>query len=273
MLNAKTAIGAALAGAFLLGALAVGYSAAQPKNNEPKASHAKVSASFSETQEQEIGDIVRAYLMENPEVIIEAVEAYRIKAQMEQAERAKTAAKQNLTLLLDPATSHVAGKNPDAAKVAIIEFYDYHCGYCKSAAGPIRDVLKKDADVKVVFRELPIIREESGYPAEMALAARENEKFLDFHFDMLGSSGLLSEARVDEMARKHGLDVAAMKKEINSGAIPAMIEANTMLAAEMDMNGTPAFIVASLNGEYLDVMVGWSEARLRDMIAQAKKAS
>ncbi len=272
MLNAKTAIGAALAGAFALGALAVGYSAAQQKDEKPKASHAKVSTSFSETEEEEIGDIVRAYLMENPEVIIEAVEAYRVQLQLAEVDRAKTAAAQNLALLLDPATSHVAGKNPDTAKIAVIEMYDYHCGYCKRAAPLITDVLKKDADVKIVFRELPILREESAYAAEMALAARDDKKFLDFHFDMLGASGVLTEDRVDAMAKKHGLDVAAMKKEIASGAIPDMIQANHLLAQEMGVDGTPAFIVATLDGSYVDVMIGWSEERLKDMIAEAKQA-
>ncbi len=272
MLNAKTAIGAALAGAFALGALAVGYSAAQQKE-EPKASHAKVSTSFSETEEEEIGDIVRAYLMDNPEVIIEAVEAYRVQLQMAEADRAKTVATENLALLLDPATSHVAGKNPEDAKVAVIEMYDYHCGYCKRAAPLINDVLKKDADVKMVFRELPILREESAYAAEMALAARNDEKFLDFHFDLLGASGVLTEERVDAMAKKHGLDVAAMKKEIASGAVPDMIQANHMLAQEMGVDGTPAFIVARTDGAFVDVMIGWSEERLKEMIAEAKKAS
>ncbi|WP_375207972.1 DsbA family protein [Hyphococcus sp.] len=276
MLNAKTAIGAALAGSFLLGALAVGYSAAQQKNEDaPKASssHAQLNTSFSDTQEEEIGEIVRAYLMDNPEVIIEAVEAYRLKMQMAESDRAKTAATENMALLLDPATSHVAGKNPDEATVAVIEMYDYHCGYCKRAAPLIKDVLKNDAEVKVVFRELPILREESAYAAEMALAARDNEKFVDFHFDMLDSSGVLTKERVDKMARKHGLDVAAMNKAIESGAIPSMIDANHLLAQEMGVDGTPAFIVASTDGAYVEIMMGWSEERLKEMIKEAKNAS
>ena len=101
--------------------------------------------------------------------------------QMAESDRAKTAATQNMALLLDPATSHVAGKNPDEATVAVIEMYDYHCGYCKRAAPLIKDVLKNDAEVKVVFRELPILREESAYAAEMALAARDNEKKIVIH--------------------------------------------------------------------------------------------
>lgn len=270
--NTKIAIGAALAGSFLLGALAVGYSAAQQKETAPKVSHAQVSTSFSELQEEEIGEIVRAYLMENPEVIIEAVNAYSVEQRMAEVERAKTAAKENIRLLLDPATSHVAGKKPETAKVAVIELYDYHCGYCKTAAGLVKDVVNKDADVKIVFRELPILREESAYAAEMALAARDSDKFLDFHFDMLGSSGVLTKDRVDGLARKHGLDVKKMNAEIDSGSIPDMIEANHLLAQEMGVDGTPAFIVTSTNGAFVDVMVGWSEENLRAMINEAKKA-
>jgi protein-disulfide isomerase len=236
------------------------------------APHENLKTSFSDLQEEEIGEIVRAYLMDNPEVIIEAVNLYSVQQRMAEAERTKTEAAANLPQLLDASTSFVAGKNPAAAKVAIIEMYDYHCGYCKRAGGLMQDMVKKDADVKVVFRELPILREESGYAAEMALASRDQGKFLDFHFDLLASSGVLTKARVDEIARKHGLDVAKMNAEIDSGAIPGMIETNHMLAQKMGIDGTPAFIIASTNGAYIDTVIGFDKEALEAKIKEAKAA-
>ncbi len=272
MLQSKTAIGAALAGAFLLGAIAIGYSAAQPKNNISSEAANNPQTSFSDKQEDEIGEIVRAYLMENPEVIIEAVNAYSAQQRMAEAERAKTEAAASLPQLLDATTSFVAGKNPDRATVAIIEMYDYHCGYCKTAAGLVKDLIKNDADVKVVFRELPILREESEYASEMALAARDQGKFLDFHFELLAASGVLTKARVDDLARKHGLDVEKMTADINAGAIPNMIETNHILAQRMGIDGTPAFIIASMNGAYIDTVIGFDQQALRAKIKEAKAA-
>lgn len=270
MLKTKTAIGAALAGAFLLGAIAVGYSAAQPKSSAPAE---KGNTSFSELQEEEIGEIIRAYLMENPEVIIEAVNAYSAEQRLAAVERTKTAAADNLPRLLDASTSYVAGKAPDKAKVAVIELYDYHCGYCKRAAGLVQDMVEKDADVKVVFRELPILREESDYAAEMALAAKEQGKFLDFHFALLESSGVLTKERVHSIAKKQGLDVAKMEAAVKDGAIANIIATNYQMAQELGVDGTPAFIIASLNGDYIDVVAGFDPNMIEASIAEAKRAA
>lgn len=274
MLNNKIAMGGALAGALALGALAVSYSNAQQDTPEIRsvAPQEKPNTSFSELQEDEIGMIVRAYLMDNPEVIIEAVNAYSLKQRMAEVERARTEAAANLPMLLDASTSFIAGKSPDRATVAVIEMYDYHCGYCKRAGGLVKDMVKKDGDVKVVFRELPILKEESGYAAEMALASREQGKFLEMHFDMLESSGVLTKDRVDALARKHGLDVAKMNAEIESGSIPNMIETNHRLAAQMGIDGTPAFIIASTNGAYIDVVTGFDPDAISAKIKEAKAA-
>ena len=272
MVQTKTAIGAALAGAFVLGAIAIGYSSAQPKSNMPTVQKETLETSFSELQEEEIGEIIRAYLMDNPEVIIEAVNAYSLEQRMAAVERTKVAAAENLPLLLDATSSFVAGKNPAAAKVAVIEMYDYHCGYCKRATPLVNDLLKKDSDVKVVFRELPILKQESGYAAEMALAARDQGKFLEFHFAMMDASGTLTKDRVDELARKHGLDVAKMNALIDSGEIPTMIEENHQMAADLGIDGTPAFIIASVDGKYIDVVTGFDPDTIEAKIKEAKAA-
>ncbi|MEO1136029.1 MAG: DsbA family protein [Pseudomonadota bacterium] len=270
MLKTKSAIGAALAGAFLLGAIVVGYSAAQPKSTAP--AH-KAGGSFNELQEEEIGQIIRDYLMENPEVIIEAVNAYSAEQRLAEVERSKAAAANNLPRLLDASTAYVAGKSPDKAKVAVIEMYDYHCGYCKRAAGLVRELAKDDAEVKVVFRELPILREESDYAAEMALAAKEQGKFLDFHFALLEASGVLTKDRVHSIAEKHGLNVEKMIASIEDGAIPNMIETNYQMAQELGVDGTPAFIIASLNGDYIDVVAGFDPNMIQAKIDEAKQAA
>lgn len=280
MLNTKFAIGAALAGAFVLGALAVAYSSAQQDREpaEEAASHApsqseQLETSFSDAEEEDIRNLVRAYLLDHPEVIVEAVNVYSQRQRLADEERTRIGAVENLEYLLDPETSYIAGKNPEKAKVAVIELYDYHCGYCKRAAGFVKKIADSDADVKVVFRELPILREESGYAAEMSLAARDQGKFLDFHFAMLNSSGVLTKERVQKIAREQGLDVEQLEATIEEKNIVEMIANNHALADALGLDYTPAFIIASTNGEYVEVVGGARQDLVEEKIKEAKKAA
>lgn len=264
MLNAKIAIGAALAGSFILGASVIGLSSA---------SSDKQKTGFSEAQEQEIGEIVRAYLMENPEVIFESVNAYQERERIAAAERTRVAALSNLDQLLDPETAYVSGKDVSNAKVAVIELFDYHCGFCKRAVGLVQDMAEQDEDVKVVFRELPILRQESEIAAQMALAAREQGKFLDLHFAMMEAPGVLTKERIKDIAEDQGLDVAKLEAAARKPEIDVAIETNLSLAQELGVDGTPAFIIASTNGEYLEVIEGFRPDEVIAKIEEAKKAA
>jgi len=256
-----------------LGATLVSFSSAQPEQTQSKAPKERVSTAFSDLEEDEIGKIVRAYLMDNPEVIIEAVNEYQSRLQTAAEEQAKDLAAANLDRLLDPKTSFIAGKNISKSKVAVIELYDYHCGFCKRAAGMLNDMAKSDTSLQVIFRELPILREESDYAAEMSLAAREQGKFQKFHMAMMQSSGVLTKERVQDLARKQGLDVEKMEQAISIGEIGFAISENHDIARQMATDGTPTFVVASLNGEYVEVVTGFRPEELQEKIAAAKKAA
>lgn len=280
MLNTKIATGAALAGAFVLGAIAVAFSSAQQDRApvEDEASHAPTQSelletSFSDAEEEDIRNLVRAYLLDNPEIIVEAVKIYSERERLAVEERVRMSAAQNIEYLLDPETSYVAGKNPEKAKVAVIELYDYHCGYCKRAAGFVKELANSDKDVKVVFRELPILREESGYAAEMSLAARDQDKFLDFHFAMLNASGVLTKERVQQIAREQGLDVDKLEATIEEKNIVEMIANNHALADALGVDYTPAFIVATTDGKFVEVIGGNRQDLVREKIKEAKKAA
>ena len=273
MNSIKIAIGAALVGGIILGATAIGFSSAQPEETQSKAPKEQVSSSFSQLEEDEIGKIVRAYLMENPEVIIEAVNEYQARLQIAAEEQARLLAAENLDRLLDPRTSFVGGKNPAKAKIAVIELYDYHCGFCKRAAGMMNEMARSDASIQVIMRELPILREESDYAAEMSLAARDQGKFMKFHMALMEAPGVLTKDRVQKIARDQGLDVAKMEAEIGNGEIGRSIQENHDIARQLGTDGTPTFVVASLNGDYVDVVTGFRQEELQEKIAAAKKAA
>lgn len=273
-MTVKLAIGAALAGAFALGATVVAISSAQDSSSAPVSTPPQkdVSSSFSQMEEEEIRGIVYDYLMSNPEVIIEAVNAFSARERQLAEVRARENAKANLAALVDPKNGYVAGKNPENAKVTVIELFDYHCSFCKRAAPLMKEMAENDEDIKVVFRELPILREESDYAAEMSLAARDQGKFLDLHFALMKASGVLTKDRVHDFAQKQGLDLNKMQKARQQASVPAAIIETHELAAEMGVEGTPAFIVASADGSYVDVVQGFRPQELVKKIEAAKQA-
>ncbi len=286
----KLGIGAALAGAFALGVTVVAFSVAQPTTggasqsaaNEDGArrvaapltvtDRAPLETSFSDLQEDEIRALVHEYLMTNPEVIIEAVNEYSRRQYEISQRRAEDGARKHLAALLDPEHGFVAGKNPDKAKVAVIEVFDYHCSYCKRAAPLVKALMEKEKDIKVVFREYPILREESDYAAEIALAAREQGKFIDMHFAMMEAPGTLTKDRIASIAKKEGVNFGKLEKARQDPSVAVAISETLKIVRDMGVDGTPAFIVASLEGDYVSVIQGFDPEKLMQSIDEARAA-
>ncbi len=271
-LNSKIGIGAALIGAFMLGVLVVAYSSAQTETTQSKAP-SSIETSFSDLQEEEIRALVRDYLLTNPEVIIEAVNEYSARERRLAQAQAKETAAENLSALLDPRHGFVTGKNPKKAKVAVVELFDYHCTFCKRAAPLIKEIAERDADVKVVFRELPILRKESDYAAEMSLAARDQGKFLDLHFALMDAKGVLTKERVHGFAKDVGINVDKLQKSREKAEISEAITETHNIAAQMGVDGTPAFVVAAVDGSYVDIVTGFRPEELIQKIEEAKRAA
>ena len=273
MTRTKIAIGGALVGSFILGAGFMAYSSAQEEPVQSMAPRERVSTSFSGLEEEEIGAIIRDYLMENPEVIIEAVNAYSERERLAEETRTRENAVANLDALLSAEHGFVAGKNPGRAKVAVIEMYDYHCGFCKRASPLVKEMTERDEDVKVIFRELPILREESNYAAEVSLAAREQDKFLDLHFALMDAKGVLTKERIYEIAENQGINVTKLDSESRQPKVEQAIINTRFIADEVGINGTPAFIVAAVDGSYIEVVTGFRPNELLEKIDAAKASS
>ncbi len=287
----KWGIGAALFGAFTLGGISmVTFSTAQPSSANgageaaPDAGErvsvpvrvsdrAPVETSFSDRQEDEIRALVREYLMTNPEVIIESVNEFSRLQHVRSQQRAVDGARENLSRLLDPEHGFVAVDNPEKAKVAVIELFDYHCGYCKRAAPLMKSLMKNEKDVKVVYREYPIFGEKSELAAEMSLAAREQGKFLDLHFAMMEASGDLTKDRIRTIAKKNGVDFSRLEKGREDPNVRESIVETLNIVREMGVDGTPAFVVASLDGEYVNVVQGFDTRELIESIEDARAAA
>jgi len=212
-----------------------------------------------------IEQIVRDTIREDPSIIVEALNLYS-------ENHVRDAARSHLPQLLSEESGFIAGKNTAAAKVAVIEFFDYHCGFCKQSAGFIRDLIKSDAGVKVSFREYPILREESEIASRYALAARAQGKYQELHFAMLNETGVITEARIKELAGKLGIDVKRLEEDRNDPAFDRIFDEDRRAARDIGIDGTPTFIVATLDGSFVEVIPGNRPDEVKAAIAAAKKA-
>ncbi|MEM9170670.1 MAG: DsbA family protein [Pseudomonadota bacterium] len=280
----KPLIAGAAATAFL-GALVFGFSAARTDDTQsaepadsasaPESAAPQDAAAegvFNQAQEDRIGALVRAYLVANPDVLVEAFQALETRDRERKRAQLTAGARANFDKLAGGEAGFVTPARNDA-DVVVIEFFDYHCIYCKGAADLVRDLVKDDEDVKIVFQELPIVREESQLAAAYALAARAQDKYVDVHFALMEAKGVLDEPRLRTIVEKQGVDLKALGKPGEDKRIASALEASKGVAAEIGLTGTPAFIVASADGAYLNVIDGFNEDSILESVESARRAA
>ena len=184
--------------------------------------------------------VVRDYLLKNPAIIGEAMQALKAQAEAKKQDAAAQALKQHRDELLQNAHSPVAG-NPKG-DITVVEFFDYNCGYCKPVALTVAALLNDDPNVRVVYKEFPILGPQSMVAARAALAAKRQGKYHEFHVAMM-SSVRADQNSVAEMARDLGLDYEKLVKDMKDPAINEQLERNYRLARAIGIHGTPAFVI------------------------------
>ena len=173
--------------------------------------------------------LVRSGLMEDPQILVDAADALRDK------QYAPTIATINAALTTPFATSWTGSREPD---VTVVEFYDYACPYCKASTGPLDRLTKEDSNVRVVYRELPILGPHSVTAARLALAASKAGRFRQFH-DAMFAAGRPSPETLAAAARAAGIS----PEPPADPAIEAEIRRNMQLAGQLGATGTPLFVI------------------------------
>jgi len=209
------------------------------------------AAEFSSTQRDEIGTIVREYLIAHPEVLQEAMAELDKRQQAAESEKHVAAVKDNANALFSSPNQVTLG-NPKG-DVTFVEFFDYNCGYCKHAMGDMLALLK-DPNLKVVLKEFPVLGPGSVEAAQVAVAVRMQDptgkKYLDFHQKLLGGRGQADKAHALAAAKDAGVDMARLEKDMASPEVKTTLTENFKLAESLGMNGTPSYVIGN------DVVVG-----------------
>lgn len=201
----------------------------------------QVAAAVGGLERAQIEEIVRAYLLENPEIMIEVQAALEQKMQLQQEEQLKLALANNAEQIFKASGAPVAG-NPDG-DVTVVEFFDYNCGFCRRALEGMSDLIEQDKNVKVVLKEMPIFGPDSEAAARIALAAGKQGKYWEVHRDLLTKPGRSNRAKAMKIAKDLGLDLAKLRADMNSPEVSGEIQRVQRLAQEMGIRGTPHFLI------------------------------
>jgi len=190
-----------------------------------------------------VREIVREYLLEQPEIIEEAIRELQARQQADRMARTRDALAANRTALVDHPMSPVSG-NPDG-DVTLVEFFDYQCGYCKRSLGTVVELIESDPELRIVWKDFPVLGEVSTFAALASMAAQKQGLYLEFHKALMGASGRLTEESVMETASRVGLDVERLQQDMADPEIVAYLQDTQRLAEELGIGGTPAFVIGN----------------------------
>jgi protein-disulfide isomerase len=222
------------------------------------------AAEITPEQRKAIEAIIHDYLMQNPEVLIEALREAEAKANSDaDVKAAQVLRDRRHEVFDDPATP--VGGNPKG-DVTVVEFFDYRCPYCKQVHPAIQKLLDQDPKLRFVYKEFPVLGEQSDIAAHAALAARLQGRYEPFHNAMMAAKGQITEELVYRIAGSIGLDVDRLKRDMTDPEIDRALSANRSLAKALDLRGTPGFVI----GDHI-VPGAIDLDALKSMVADARK--
>lgn len=199
------------------------------------------AGALTPAQAQEVLQLFRQYMSDHPEDIVGALEAYAEREESERNDQVhRTLAEGRAEIERDQGS--FVGGNPDG-DIAVAEFFDYRCSYCKRVHGTVQALLKKDRNLRFVYKEFPILGPDSVVAARAALAARRQGKYLPYHNALMTARGSLDRGRILEIAADVGLDVARLERDMTDPEIEKTIGRNHALAQRLNIGGTPAFVI------------------------------
>lgn len=197
---------------------------------------------FDDAQKEDIGKIVREYLLKNPEVILEAQQALEKKQMEERAAQAKAAVKDNQDAIFNSPTDLALG-NPKG-KISVVEFFDYNCGYCKRAVSDMDAVIKANPEVRFVLKEFPILGQDSveAHSVSYAFKLIAPEKYGEFHRALM-TGERATEASAIDVAKALGVTEEALRAKMAERPQDGSVREAYTLASKLGITGTPSYVI------------------------------
>ena len=195
--------------------------------------------------EKDVQGIIQKYIEENPQLIVDSFERYRLMQEyqkMQEASKRLGAIRDDLEN--DTRVPVMGNPNGD---VTVVEFFDFNCGYCKMMSSKVAEGVKNDGNIRWVMRDLPMLRPSSTTAAKAALAANKQGKYEELHIALMSHEGGLTDEDVKSIAAGIGLDMVQLEKDMDAPEIQDILNANRELAGKLELGGVPQFII----GDYI----------------------
>lgn len=211
----------------------------------------------------DVEKIVEDYILAHPETILKSVDDFQ---QRSLQEHQTTAVKNNSPALFEDETTPFIGNAK--GDVVLVEFFDYNCGYCKKAFHEMKELTDSDKNLKIMFKDFPILGPTSETSSKWALAAHKQNKYFEYHTQLMQNRQPITDELLAKIAKDVGMDVAKAKQDAESTDVLIQIEKNRTLATQMGLSGTPAFVI----GKEVIAGVATTE-QLRAKIDEVRKAA
>ncbi|MBT9245003.1 DsbA family protein [Gemmobacter fulvus] len=201
-------------------------------------------AAMTDAERDAFGAQVRAYLMENPEVLMEAIAVLEQRQQDDSAQADLALMAENKEAIFNDGVSWVGG-NPDG-DITMVEFIDYRCGYCRKSYEETEELVKTDGNIRFVVKEFPILGEGSMISSQFAIAVKQvagDAAYKKAHDALITLRGDATPEAMAALATELGLDSAEILAKMDTPEVMAVIQANHDLGTTLQINGTPSFII------------------------------
>ncbi|KFI30738.1 DsbA family protein [Paenirhodobacter enshiensis] len=212
----------------------------------PVAAPALDLSNMTDSEKAAFGAAVRDYLMQHPEVLVDAINSLEARQQAQAAQTDAALIAQNADAIFRSPDDWVGG-NPDG-DVTMVEFMDYRCGYCKKAYPDVAQLLKSDGKIRYVVKEFPILGPQSELGARFAVAVRQlagDAAYAKVHEALMTQRGDITPDSLKALAKAQGLDADAITKRMGGPEVTAVLQANMDLAQTLNVSGTPGFVIGN----------------------------
>ncbi len=210
---------------------------------------------MSPAEKTQVEQVVRDYLLNNPEILVEVSRKLQEKQQQKMVKMQQDAQKKIPKIakeLFNDKASPVMG-NPNGS-VTVVEFFDYQCPHCKDMSPVLEAIVKQNPDVRVVYKEFPIFGNASMFASQAALAANQQGKYKQMHDALMEANNPLTDKKVMAAAKSVGLNIEKLKTDMDSATVRNELEQNLKLSQKLGLLGTPAFVVGhSTKGSNADI--------------------
>jgi protein-disulfide isomerase len=201
------------------------------------------SYALDAAQKAEFEALIRSYILENPEILLEAQKALEAKRELQAKVRTEKVLKEQHDIIFASKNQFEIG-NPKG-DITVVEFFDYNCAFCKRAMDDMNTLLENDKKLKFILKELPILSEASATAHQISIAVGRlaPEKYGEFHRKLLGGNGLKDGTRAIKLAETMGMDIEKILKISKQADVMDAFREVSTLARDLGINGTPSYVI------------------------------